>query len=133
MQFKRAHFLLSALTTRHGACFVSQWANIVSLAREYSTHLLRDSTSIGLSFQLRVGSFIRFWKRRSCSASLTENQYFKRMIPERISMFSNSGQLRRNSWYSASVQKPITRSTPARLYQLRSKSTISPAVGKWAT
>ena len=23
------------------------------------------------------------------------------MIPERISMFSNSGQLRRNSWYSA--------------------------------
>ena len=32
--------------------------------------------------------------------------------------------------YCSSVQKPITRSTPARLYQLRSKITISPAAGK---
>jgi hypothetical protein len=32
-----------------------------------------------------------------------------------------------NSQYSSSVQKPITRSTPARLYQERSKRTISPA------
>ena len=30
------------------------------------------------------------------------------------------------------VQKPITRSTPARLYQLRSKMTTSPAAGKCA-
>jgi hypothetical protein len=29
------------------------------------------------------------------------------------------------------VQKPITRSTPARLYQLRSKMTISPCAGKF--
>jgi hypothetical protein len=43
------------------------------------------------------------------------------MMPERMSMLSNSGQLCMNSWYWASVQKPITRSTPARLYQLRSK------------
>ena len=43
---------------------------------------------------------------------------------------SNSGQARRNSQYSSSVQKPITCSTPARLYQLRSKSTISPAAGR---
>ena len=35
-----------------------------------------------------------------------------------------------NSSYSASVQKPMTRSTPARLYQLRSNSTISPRVGR---
>ena len=28
------------------------------------------------------------------------------------------------------MQKPITRSTPARLYQLRSKMTTSPAAGK---
>ena len=48
-------------------------------------------------------------------------------------MRSNSGQERRNSWYSASVQKPITRSTPARLYQVRSNRTISPAAGRWAT
>ena len=55
------------------------------------------------------------------------------MIPERTSMRSNSGQARRNSSYSSSVQKPITRSTPARLYQLRSNRTISPAAGRWAT
>ena len=35
--------------------------------------------------------------------------------------------------YSCSVQKPITRSTPARLYQERSNSTISPPAGRWAT
>ena len=35
------------------------------------------------------------------------------------------------TWYWSSVQKPMTRSTPARLYQLRSKRTISPAVGRW--
>ena len=30
-------------------------------------------------------------------------------------------------------QKPITRSTPARLYQVRSKMTTSPAAGKCGT
>ncbi len=88
---------------------------------------------MGLSFQRRVGSARRRWNRRSCSASETENQYLTRMIPERRSMRSNSGQARRNSRYSSSVQKPMTRSTPARLYQLRSNSTISPAAGRWAT
>ena len=48
-------------------------------------------------------------------------------------MRSNSGHERRNSWSSSSVQKPMTRSTPARLYQERSKSTISPAAGSCAT
>ena len=56
-----------------------------------------------------------------------------RMIPERTSMRSNSGQERMNSWYSSSVQKPITRSTPARLYQERSNRTTSPAAGRCAT
>ena len=88
---------------------------------------------MGLSFQRRVGSWMRRWNRRSCSASETENQYLTRMIPERSSMRSNSGQARRNSWYSSSVQKPITRSTPDRLYQLRSIRTISPAAGRWDT
>ena len=36
----------------------------------------------------------------------------------------------RNRLACSSVQKPITRSTPARLYQLRSKITTSPAAGK---
>ena len=106
---------------------------MLSLAREYSTHISRDLRSIGLSFQRRVGSERRRWNRRSCSASETENQYLTTMIPERRSIRSNSGQARRNSWYSSSVQKPITRSTPARLYQLRSNRTISPAAGRWET
>ena len=76
------------------------------------------------------GSSMRAWNRRSCSSSLTENQYFTRMMPERISIPSNSGHERRNSSYSSSVQKPITCSTPARLYQDRSNSTISPPDGQ---
>ena len=73
---------------------------------------------------------MRSWKRRSCSSSFTENQYLTSTMPERTSISSNSGQERRNSWYSSSLQKPMTRSTPARLYQLRSKSTISPFAGR---
>ena len=48
-------------------------------------------------------------------------------------MRSNSGQVCMNSQYSSSLQKPITRSTPARLYQERSKRTISPAAGRCST
>ena len=55
------------------------------------------------------------------------------MTPERTSMRSYSGHEPRNSRYSSSLQKPMTRSTPARLYQLRSKRTISPAAGRWGT
>ena len=76
---------------------------------------------------------MRSWNRRSCSSSLTENQYFTRTMPEWISISSNSGQERRNSRYSSSVQKPITCSTPARLYQDRSNSTISPPDGRCST
>ncbi len=76
---------------------------------------------------------MRSAKRRSCSSSLTENQNLTRMMPDRISIRSKSGHDRRNSSYSSSVQNPMTCSTPARLYQLRSNSTISPAAGSWAT
>ena len=48
-------------------------------------------------------------------------------------MCSNSGASRMNSQYSSSVQKPMTRSTPARLYQDRSNMTISPAAGRCGT
>ena len=81
MQLSRARFLSSALTTYQGACLMSVWANISSFAFEYSTQRERDSRSIGLSFQRLVGSSIRAWKRRSCSSSLTENQYLMRMMP----------------------------------------------------
>src|ERR1700690_723404 len=127
MQLRRARFLSSERTTYQGDCLVSVYLNISSLAREYSTQRERDSKSMGLSFQRLVGSSRRSWNRRSCSSSLTENQYLIRMMPERTSMRSNSGQERMNSPYSSSVQKPITCSTLARLYQERSKSTISPA------
>ena len=43
---------------------------------------------------------------------------------------SNLGQFSANAWYCSLVQKSITYSTPARLYQLRSKMTTSPAAGK---
>src|ERR1044071_4404171 len=127
MQLKCARLLSSELTTYQGACLMSVYLNISSLALENSTHLFRDSRSIGLSFHRLVGLAIRSLNRRSCSSSLTENQYLISIIPERTSIRSNSGHERMNSWYSSSVQKLITCSTPARLYQLRSKRTISPA------
>ena len=57
---------------------------------------------------------------------------FMRQAPdlERMLVRSNSGVCRMNSSYSSCVQKPITRSTHARLYQERSNSTISPADGR---
>src|SRR5512136_2077567 len=104
MVFSLALFLSSACTTYHGDCFVSVYENILSLAIEYSTHLSRDSTSIGLIFHRFVGSSILSWNRFSCSLSLTENQYFISIIPDRISIFSNSGHDLRNSSYSSFVQ-----------------------------
>ena len=54
------------------------------------------------------------------------------MIPESTIAFSTAGTWSRNFWVSSGRQKPMTRSTPARLYQLRSKMTTSPAAGKCA-
>src|SRR5271166_6489324 len=133
MQLRRADFLSSASTRYHGAYDVSVYFSILSFAFEYSTQRSRDSTSIGESFQRLIGFSMRSRKRRSCSSSLTENQYLISLIPERTSISSKRGQARRNSLYSSSVQKPITCSTPARLYQLRSNSTISPQFGKCGT
>ena len=64
------------------------------------------------------------------SSGLTSSQYLMRMIPDSIIVFGHSGTACRNFFACASVQNPITRSTPARLYRLRSKITISPAAGK---
>ena len=59
-----------------------------------------------------------------------ENQYFNSKMPSRVSIRSNWGQVSKNWFTCLSVAKPITFSTPARLYQLLSKITISPALGK---
>lgn len=56
------------------------------------------------SFQRLSGSALRASKRLRCSSYDTENQYLSTMIPERTSIRSNSGQLRRNSACSSSVQ-----------------------------
>ena len=63
-----------------------------------------------------------------------ENQYLMRMMPEPISIFFEvEGTVRKNSSTSSAEQNPITFSTPARLYQLRSNSTISPPAGRCGT
>ena len=64
---------------------------------------------------------------------LFDRSWYNRAGVERVSMRSNSGTERKNSSTSAGEQKPITRSTPARLYQERSNSTISPPAGRWLT
>ena len=68
-----------------------------------------------------------------CSSWVTENHSLVTVVPDSTSIRSNIGACPMKTAYSSSVQKPITRSTPARLYQERSNSTISPAVGRWLT
>ena len=63
----------------------------------------RAVTSIGQIFQRFVGSLIRSWNRRSCSSSLTENQYLIRIMPERMQHpLEFRAGVRRNSSYFAS-------------------------------
>src|SRR5580700_1586630 len=73
---------------------------------------------------------MRLSSRRVCSPALTSSQYFSSRIPESAMAFSTAGASSRNRPVSSGVQKPITGSTPARLYQLRSKITTSPPAGK---
>src|SRR6478672_770518 len=82
------------------------------------------------SFHTLRGSWILFSIRRVCSSEPTSSQYLSRMMPESTMAFSTAGTCSRKRSVWAGVQKPITRSTPARLYQLRSKITTSPAAGK---
>jgi hypothetical protein len=113
-----------------GAYSFSVASSMVSRAREYSNHRLREHRSVGLSFHCRSGSLMRASKRRFCSASLTSSQNLTSKMPSSTTCISNSGHTLRKRWCSAFEQKPITYSTPARLYRLRSKITTSPAAGK---
>ena len=85
------------------------------------------------NFQIFRGSSIRLWSRRVCSSGLTSSQYLRSRMPESTIAFSTPGASSRKRRVSSGVQNPITRSTPARLYQLRSKITTSPAAGKCNT
>src|SRR5215471_729429 len=130
MQLRRARRLSSEGTMYQGANSVSVASNMMSRAREYSNHLLREHRSVGLSFHWRRGSSMRASKRRFCCTSLTSSQNLMSRMPSSTMYLSNSGQVTRKRWCCSSVQKPMTYSMPARLYQLRSKITISPAAGK---
>src|SRR5919112_1699325 len=92
-QFSRALRLSSASIVNQGASGMSVQENISSFALENSTHFSRDLRSIGLSFQRLSGSCARSWNRRSCSASLTENQYFRRMIPGGVAALEDEHDL----------------------------------------
>ena len=85
------------------------------------------------SFQTLRRSFMRLSSRRVCSSGLTSSQYLSKMMPDSTIVCSTNGAPSRNLRDSSSVQKPMTRSMPARLYQLRSKMTNSPAAGKCGT
>jgi hypothetical protein len=87
---------------------------MIARAIGYASQRTRDCKSMGLSFHCFSGSRIRMRNRMCCSESVIENQYLTSLMPERTSMRSNSGALRKNSATSSSVQKPMTRSTPAR-------------------
>ena len=126
----RARFLSLLLMTVQGASSVCVRWNIVTLAAVYSSHLSSSATSVGLSFHCRTGSIWRMAKRVCCSPGVTENHNFVSEMPSSTSSRSNRGTCSRKVSCSSSVQKPMTFSTPARLYQERSKKTISPAVGK---
>ena len=127
--FSRARRLSSPSMMNQGDSGMSVCTSISSLAREYSSHRVIDSRSIGESFHWRMGSRRRDANRLSCSASLTLNQYLRRMMPSSMRRRSKMGVWCRKRRYSSGVQKPMTFSTPARLYQERSKSRISPAAG----
>ena len=133
MQLSRARRLSLASTIHHGASGMLVRSSISSLAFVYCSQRTRDSRSIGLSFHCFIGSWMRAKNRSCCSSSLIENQYFTSLTPERTNMRSSSTTSWKKSSTCSGDAKPITRSTPARLYQERSKSTISPAAGRCAT
>src|SRR5207245_2259745 len=128
--FNRARLLLSEWATYHGAHEVSVARNMSSRAFEYSYHREYDLRSMSESFQIFRPSSMRASSRLVCSLGPTSSQYFSRITPESTMAFSTSGVISRNCLTCSSVQNPSTRSTPARLYQLRSKITISPAAGR---
>ena len=85
-----------------------------SRAREYSYHFVRPTAGpSGSASTGAAGPSMRASKRRSCSLLPTSSQYLIRRMPPSTMYFSASGQSSRNRSYCASVQKPMTRSTPS--------------------
>ena len=82
------------------------------------------------SFQILRPSSIRPSSRLVCSSGLTSSQYFSRMIPALDDDLLELRDHLQKAFGLLLGAEPITRSTPARLYQLRSKIIISPAAGR---
>ena len=116
MQLSRARRLVVPFTSYHGACLMSVWWNISSLALEYSTQLRRSFDVHAAEFPTAGGSAMPRPEPPSCSSSETENQYLTSVIPDRTSNL----ELRRGA-----QELPVlllraeahTCSTPALLYQ----------------
>ena len=89
----------------------------------------RTSGPWGDSFQIFRGSSIRLSSRRACSSGLTSSQYLSSRIPQSAIAFSQLGTSCRKPLGLLRVAQAHDRSTLARLYQLRSKITTSPAAG----
>ena len=60
----------------------------------------------------RIGSATRERIRNSCSSSMTENQYFRRMTPSSTGSRSKIGHWWRKVFCSVAVHRPMTHSTP---------------------
>jgi hypothetical protein len=132
MQLRRAFFLSTACTTHQGLRDVGALQHgFLGLGVGLPAHAAFQVHGAELPLLERVVDAAQ--EAQVLLSSVMENQYLMSLMPERTSMRSNSGTERKNSSYSSSEQKPITRSTPARLYQLRSNSTISPAAGRCDT
>src|SRR3990172_5894907 len=130
MLSSRAFFLLFARTMIQGLYELWVLLNINSLYLVYLSQFPCASSSTGLIFHCLSGFSLRDEKRLDCSPFEIENQNLISSIPSSYNICSNSGTCCMKRSYSARVQKPITGSTTARLYQLLSKKEISPGFGR---
>ena len=86
---------------------------------------------MAVSFQVLRPSSMRASRRRVCSSWLDLEPVLHQDDAGVDDGLLHRRDLCRKRSTSSVVQNPMTRSTPARLYQLRSKITTSPAAGRW--
>ena len=131
MMFRRTRFLSLAFATYHGANAYQWWRTFHRGLLNNRTSGYKTSSPLGIASRLSAILNARF--KAAGLFFRTDLQPVLQQNNTRIHHgLSTSGVICRNLCTCWSVQKPITRSTPARLYQLRSKITTSPAAGKCA-
>jgi hypothetical protein len=117
----------------HGVTRESVASSILLRASVYSWYFSTLTSSTGAIFHCLSGSWRRSSKRSFCRPWDTVNHILKRKIQLLTSDCSKAGACRRNRACSCGLQKPITFSTPARLYHDLSNIVISPADGRCGT